>query len=426
MWEAVLNAKITGVFFTKEETWGTPQTGDWTHLSGSPPRQILHTSPLKSAFETMAEKKEDYGMLIRGITEYSVDIVKQALRILESDALYRSEKALAVAKWLVEVHRFLDCSDNDRDVRNNRLWYVVATAPTGFCHIRSTIISTLLDDLQAGMAIEAIQRRWAEKLHPLQYQRPTAAPSEGQLAQANTIVQKLESEGALARRFAKLEDVLFRYWSPRDLPEAKKKAGSGPFDHLRAKDPSDRELTLPTTVMTWVKFQRDVLPKALRIDYFASRVNNNYMAFVTSVNPEAPCLLQWDNHVSWYVYHGGSSPAQWRLTAGQWCPVTAVTCLPPHWTDQTANAHQGQAVVLLLDGARATRKGTGWFPEQLRNEYHGIRRAMEFYAKEAEVVGADEGTANGLKLEKAGQWHDIQLRVTTEDGPALYMLDRWE
>lgn len=54
------------------------------------------------------------------------------------------------------------------------------------------MIGTLLDDIASGMSFDSVSRRFAEKMHPLQYQRPQAAPSAGNIAQAEKIVEKLE------------------------------------------------------------------------------------------------------------------------------------------------------------------------------------------------------------------------------------------
>ena len=43
--------------------------------------------------------------------------------------------------------------------------------------------------------------------------------------------------------------------------------------------------------------------------------------------------------------------------------------------------------------------GGGFFPECLRSEDHGVRKAMEAYAQRATSAGKDEGTANGIALD---------------------------
>jgi hypothetical protein len=153
----------------------------------------------------MAEKLEDYKMLCHGLADYSRETVEQAVRVLKADAVYRSEKALGIAEWFLKLHEAI--KDNPK-AKRNLTWLAAATAPPGFCHVRSTMISTLLDDINSGLAFDDIARRWKDKMHPLQYQRPTAAPKEGAIKQAEEMVAKLGLERSLLRRYATLDDVL--------------------------------------------------------------------------------------------------------------------------------------------------------------------------------------------------------------------------
>jgi hypothetical protein len=156
----VNKAKVTGVFLSSDKVWGTPVTGEWTHLSGTNPAPFKHG--LLSASQAMAEKKEDHGMLCRGLAEYPAEAVVQAVRVLEADAVDRSEKTLGAAKWLLELHGKVKDVKGPR--KNNLVWLAVATAPPGFCHVKTTMINTLLDDIVAGLPYESIKARWNEKM----------------------------------------------------------------------------------------------------------------------------------------------------------------------------------------------------------------------------------------------------------------------
>ena len=181
----VRRAKVTGVFLSSEAVFGTPITKEWSHLSGVNPNR--YSGIAKTAEQAMAEKKEDYGILCRGLAEYSQSAVVQAVRVLEADAVDRSEKTLGLAKWLLALHESV--ADTHGSVRSNLIWRAVASAPPGWCHIKTTMIATLLDDIVLGLPFDDIQRRWNAKMHPLQYQRPTTI-SDGVIKQANAIVDK--------------------------------------------------------------------------------------------------------------------------------------------------------------------------------------------------------------------------------------------
>jgi hypothetical protein len=419
----VRRAKVTGVFINGEKTWGNPRTGAWTHLSGTPAHVFCNA--LKTAFQEEAEKKQDYITLKRGLEEFPLEAVVQAVRVLEADAVDRSEKTLGVAQWLLALHRSI--ADLRGSTRDNIIWLAVAKAPAGWCHIRSTMINTLLDDIVQGLPFESIKKRWDAKMHPLQYQRPSAPPKEGNIEQANKVVAKLQSEGALARRFARLDEVA-ALWKPRAAEPVETKRTGGPFDHLKtsgAKGSAVKEVELPPTKMTWETFRDTVLPNALSVEANVPQGNTSFYGLVTAVNADAPPVLQWDglegqprNPVSWYVWHQGSPAHQWGLSPG-WNKVSAICLMPCHWQSDKFTQF-GPGVFFVLDGAKDSRDaGGGFFPETLRSEYHGIRSVMEAHSRSSKLAGKEEQSANGLALGSDGS---LLVRVKTNGGPASYAI----
>lgn len=435
MASVVRKARVDGVFLTTEEILGKPEAGGWTHfafdLSG-------HAGPLHrgrlTAGQVMAAKREEHGMLERGLAEFPVDVVRQAHTLLSTGGLYGGEKCIGVAKWLLDLHVARDACRDRRD-REGVTWRAVAGAPAGFCHVRSGMIGTLLEDISNGLPLEEIQRRFSEKMHPLKYMRPTAAPSAGQLAEAEKIFEELQAAGALRRRFAWLEDIDPLWRPPEPKAEAKPK---GVFGHLAAKVKGRPpvELEMPTVKMTWDKLSRTVLPEAVKLELFAPTSNTSYGALVTAVDPEAPPIIKWDraerrNPVTWYVYVNGSPASDWNLEAGQWHELTAVTYRPSMWYDAPLH-NDGRGVMFIVRGCRDLRrkrepKGGCFFPNQLKSELHGVRRTMEAYAQSATIEGAEEATACGLILQEGVAWKDAKLRVTDRAGQVVtYLLDRWD
>lgn len=426
----VQRAKVTGVFVNGEPTWGTAfnvpgapskyEGQRWTHLHGTPP--VVFKSPLVTAEHASAEKLQDYIILHKALAEIPMEAVVQAVRVLEADAVDRSEKTLGVAKWLLALHQSI--ADLRGPKRNNLIWLAVATAPPGWCHVRSTMISTLLDDVIEGLPFDAIQRRWNAKMHPLQYQRPTAPPSDGNIVQANKIMEKLKSEGALARRFAQLDDVV-ALWKPREVPPDEANRGGGAFDHLKTKRNAIKPVELPATKIVWEKFRDTVLPDALEIEVHLSGGSQPFYGLVTAVNPDSPPMLQWDglegqprNQVSWYFWHGGTTASHWGLSAG-WNKVGAVCLKPCHWQSDKFT-HQGPGVFFVLPDARESRMaGGGYFPETLRSEYHGIRSVIEAHSRNATLEGMADGNANGIALDDGSS---LTVRVRMAGGLSSYQL----
>lgn len=433
--QKIAAARVTGVFLASDPVWGVASNTslkhniEWHHLHIKPTSEMVHRpSALKTSAQAAAEKLEDHGILCRGLAEFPIEIVRQAHTLLTTGGLYRSEKCIGVAKWLLDLHEALAATKH-KALRENLIWRAVATAPPGFCHIRSTMITTLLEDLVAGKAFEEIRSAFDAKMSPIQYQRPQAAPTDGQLAAAEAVVGKLASAGALARRFAVLEEVLpHAIWTPKSVVPIKE---DGVFGHLKATA-AKKSIDVPAQPMTWDKFTWTVLPTAERVEFLVPHASASFFAFVTATDPSAPPILQWDseekrNPVSWYLYHGGSRGRVWNLAEGMFCDVVAITMQPSGWNGELA--HQGDGAYLILRGARdlnSERAGLGLFPEILKTEYRSIRAAMEAFSRSREIDGKDTASACGIALQKSNQMWNQTVRVTVKGARVLYRLDRWD
>jgi hypothetical protein len=427
-------AKITGVFLDASPVWGTPvsvvnQGTRWSHLSGQPAAPFVDTAT-KSASQAAAERREDRGILGRSLADYPLAAVREAVRVLAPGALVRSEKAEGVAKWFLSVHEQTAGLHGRR--RENALWRAAATAPPGYCHVRNTVLGTLLDDLKDGHSFATIARRWADKLHPLQYQRPSAAPTDGQIGAAERLVDALGVAPALARCFAKLADVQKVEWAPRPVPTPP--AAAGVFGHLRKPAPGVAPVELPPVRVTWEKFARTVLPTVLEMEALVPAGRGNFYGLTTAADPDAPPIMQWDgldgkprNPCSVYVYQGGSLAAAWNMTAGAWARVTAVFLAPHLWHEPEKFDHHGKRVLFALVGAQDTggdRCGLCLFPENLRGELRAARAVIEAHSRSGSIAGKEQGNANGLLF--SDKTPDVTVRVLTAAGRAVYVLDRMD
>ncbi len=317
---AVLAAELHSVLIPATQVLGTPFSPPtaagtvWTHLFVAVPR--AHAHPLLSAGQVQAERKEDYRMLARGLAEFPQRLVEQAHALLTSGALYRSEKCIGVATWLLGLHQAVAAAKTPRH-KDALVWRAAATAPAGFAHLRSSMIGTLLEDLASGLDSAAIKRRFDDKMAPSQYQRAQAPPSAGNIAQAEKAIATLNASGALARRYARLADLQSFLWRPRASQPAQ--PGSV-FGHLTPKAQPASKLALPQQTLTWEKFARTVLPDALGIEAQVPAGSERFMALVTAASADAPPILQWDaedrrNPLSWY-YHAGIDAEMKRRVEG--------------------------------------------------------------------------------------------------------------
>ena len=431
----VNRAKVTGPYHSRLPTWGYPShvtsTGHtWTHFALGVPRAALAITGPYTCHQTMAFRRQDFGNVARALSEYSEEHLTQAVALLRSDALYRSEKVLGAAEWLLDLSKRRAAAKGKRG-REGILWRAVAEAPAGFCHPRASMIGTLLDDLAAGLPFLEVASRFKAKMHPLQYQRPQAPPAPGNVKQAEELVAKLGLAASLRRRFARVEEIE-AVWRPPAAEEftAAPPAEGAVFAHLLKGGKSKGGLTmLPhVQVMTWVKFAAEVLPEATKIEYEVRPRDANFCAYVTAADPEAPPILQWDtlerrNPFSLYVYVHGSPPERWGLRPG-YVPVTAVSLRPNQWYGEYP--HHGKGVLFVLEGAKDPRcEGLALFPETLKAELHSVRATIEAHSASGILEGKQEASACGILLSKQSEWKH-KIRVTTRNTVAIYELDRWD
>jgi len=429
--KAVKDAKITGMFVTSECVLGTPKTGSWNHLSVVMPDRFLNKSRIKTDEQLMAEKAEDHRILIDALSKYTTETVRAAVGILSTDVLYRSEKVLGIAEWFLNLKNAVE--GKERKSSKNIIWYAVVTAPVGFCHISSSMIGTLLDDIENGLDMEAIKRRFADKMNPLAYQRPKAAPSRGNVEQAERIVEKLGIANSLKRRFARVDEIE-KIWEPSPVRDSRP-ATTGIFSGVKTKEQSKKGSS-PTLIgkvdgITFEKFKREVLPSAKTIEFAVPIGRDNYCAVLTAEDPDAPPIVRWDteenrNPFSWYVYSGGSMPETWNLHPGRFVPVTAVTMQPNMWGGN--HDYEGKAVIFVLKDCKDMNyrnSGCALFPEILKSELHEVRATIEAYSKQSTCYGYDEASACGIRIQ-ANSKSRARFRVTTDYGVTEYIIDRFD
>lgn len=417
----VAQSKVTGVFLTNQHMIGTPRTGAWRHLALHVPDLMQWHSPITTPAQAMAEKKQDFQQVVRAIGEWPKNVIQSAVTILKSGALARSEKILAQAEWLLARSEEWHSPGN----KANKLWLAIATAPAGFCHPRGGMLGTLIGDLLTGRPPELVARAWAEKMDPMQYQRPQAPPAEQAIEQAEKLVEKLGIAQSLERRFCRVDEVQ-AIWNPRP---AAPPAG-GVFGMLKKVNLDAGAEWKVENKMSWAKFSREILLSAERIEFWTPLWPMPWAALVTAVHPDAPPILQWDaegarNPVSWYVWRFGSRAEEFRLKSSTWADVEAITKCPAHWNGGKFE-HHAQSAIFILRGAQETNMaGSGLFPETLKSELHSVRSVIEAFSRKTTIAGLNEPHAAG-PLINPGFTKVIQLRVTVGSVQTTYQIDRWD
>lgn len=426
---AVEGARVTSVFHASETTWGTPLTGNWSHMAVEPPAALVYRAGALTAPQAMAVSRENVRNVAAALKDFTRPMLAEALRVLEADALERAEKFVGPVRWLLD----LQARPQNRN-GENLLWRAIATAPEGFCHPRASVIATLLEDIAAARPFADVRRRWRAKVGPLQLQRPKAPPKAGNVEAAEKLFARLGLAASLNRRYARLDEVRATWWPQAARASHGADSGSqkGVFGHLATaapRDPPPHPVQLPRQTLTWVKFEATVLPGIDRLDVLVPRTQGPFVALTTAADPEAPPIIAWDhaderNPVAWYVYPKGSAPQQWGLEPG-WARVDAVAPFPNLWGSRPM-PFLSEGVVLVVHGARDQNDaGNCLFPEMLKGELHGVRAVIEAYAKSAKLAGRAEASACGIDVRRNGSATCV-LRALTQNAWAEYLIDRWD
>ena len=419
---------------------GIPKTGEWSHLHVSITKEYMYYNYLKSAYEREAELKEEFGMLSRGLEEFNYNTAKTALSLVQSDSICRSEKVLGPAQFFMKIHERLNGEKNTK-IKNNIIWSAVASAPTGFCHIKSTMIGTLLEDIQSGLSFEEVKSIFEDKIDPTKYMRQQRDAKEQEIKRANEIFSKLGIESALERRFARLDEIK-TIWRTEEKKEESTQSDNkgGVFDSLLDEVKKDKSSNNRMTVnkeIRWKVFERDILPKVKELYLYniSSRRRYNFTAILTQNDPNAKPILSYDkeeqrNPFSQYVYHNGSFPVQWGIDSGK-VKVMAICDEPALWysNGESDNRFTHEAVFILENCRDSLYKdnngnGNALFPELLRSELHEIRKTVEMYSNRATIHGYDESSACGIAYHARS--NKIQLFTTIDGVDYIYTITDWE
>lgn len=413
--DKVRNAKVTGVFFSDKDVWGIPVTGKWNHLSLTPPRKFIKRSLIKNASQLTSEKQEDFRLIFSALSEYDKKIADMAVQILKTGSLDRSEKILGMAEWFADLCSVFD-KRNYTVKKRNFFWLAVAKAPAGFCHIRTSVIGTLFDDLKKEVPFDEVRRRFNEKMDSTQYQRPSAPPSGGNIDQAEVITEKLGIKKSLERRFARIDEIPL-IWKPREIIQEVE----GVFGHL--KTVKDRTIEIPLQKITWVRFRDIILSTAESIEYYVCGTSPYFSGIVTAADMNAPPIIRWDlpekrNPFSWFFYQGTTTCSHWNLSPG-YTPVTGITLSPDG----------GKGVFFIIKDCKDSNYktcGNALFPENLRSELHSVRKTIEAYSKKAILGGYEEASVCGVFFMKQNRDWNTKFMVRVRGIDSVYHIDRWE
>ena len=425
----VESCDIESPFVSSVGTLGKKEVGGYSHYSLQLPPSRINRNKLLNDFQLMAQKKEYNSTLRRALGEFKLETLQEALRVLESDSVNRSEKFVDHMKWL--IYRKNELSGKNRKVSDALIWKAVGTAPHGWCTPKSEMVGTLLEDIASGHDFDSVQSRWNAKMHPLQYQRPQALPTSGAVKAAEEMFEKLNLKDSLLRRFARLGEVPC-IWNPSSVKSESPKEGI--FADIPTKNSTKVEkntLNIPAKTISWAKFTRTVLGTASKIELKVPS-RGAFTALVTAENMDSPPIIRWDlegkrNPLSQYVYNNGSYASDWNLASSTFVTVSGIS----REAERISIEGDDKRIAFILSGAKDTHYASGGigagaalFPEVIRADLHGVRSVIEAYSKSHGISGYADASACGIWVSDG---NPVTVRVTDSNGTCLaYTIERME
>ena len=396
MSQAVEHARINGIFASKLVTLGQPETNGWTHFWMHNPR--VHTNPVLTAGQQMAQYKQDFLTLRRGMAEFTPETFASVVTLMESEAAYRSPKFEGLAKKYLLLKLKIDSVNQIR--RDIALWHALADGlPPG---VRSSALGTLYADLDGGMTAVDALRRFKAIVDPRVYQQPTAAPKAGNIKRAEDIFAAMGFAPSLERRVATFDEVRERcawIWggkppvAAQQVIQTTKKSIFGSLTQQIA--PALDPISGVGARMSLRKFMEQRSQSADSMQIIGLDHPHPLGTITAAVHPDAPPLFSWGSTYGWYRWFGAVGK---DFGLGNEATVLGVLDLPSTWFD-AGGPHTG--LMFVLSGAQDQGNvGSGIPAEGLRSELHEVKRTIVAHALNGKLTGEAGQQAAGLIVRK--------------------------
>ena len=448
----VSKSQINGVFLPMLDNLGvyesyeyfyTELINTWNHFSISIRNNINHSKLFypnqpyekykKQAInhQDQAIRNNLYKVIALGLSEYTLETIKAGVSLLYStEALYRQEEILPHAKWLLELKLAL-LDQPSSSCKRNVIWKALASASIGFCHVRSSMLVTLLDDIKAGLSYDVYSKKFKEKMSPLQYRRPQTKPNNGSINQAEKLFKELDLELSLKRRFATIDEIE-TIWKPKEVITKENKE-KGIFDSLREtkEDLVNNSLqNIDGGTITFIKFKKKVLPIADKIEINILNYVYPFFVITTATDYDSKPILKWDlvekrNPFSLYFYHNGANKTAFNLTTYGWYDITGISLRPNLWYKEIDEDEIKEILFVINNCKDLKNEALGLFPEILIEELHPVRSVIEAYSNSHKLDIIDEPSACGIGLGRNNDFSiPLVFKVTTGNSTTIYKIDK--
>lgn len=384
---------------------GTVNAGGYNHLHVKT-SFIGGPKIVAREYATVAKLKESYDLAIRSLGLIAPERITKVLETFKLDAeLVNYPKIISV---LESYSDFRTTLQKNHVIRHNQVWNFAVARPDA-----AAIANTAVGEYIASFDNPTVAKRtFLKMVDPINYQRPKALPSEGNVAVAEKLIADLGVARSLERRSASVDDIVFWRWKP-GVQHIEAVTGSI-FAGLKTKTSEAEASTqvIQGGTKSWTVFERDILPSVVSLQIYVGS-HDNFVGINTAVHSDAPPILRYDlpearNPVSKWVIHGGSERSRWGLKEGY---KDVLGIIEGHGNDQ---------LNFVFNCNKVPEVGLCLFPEVLIRELYPIRSTIEQYSKETGLKHIDNPVV-GLNTFPA------RVKVKTKTGTEVfYIIDRFE
>lgn len=249
----------------------------------------------------LSESRALHDVLLRSLSELTVDSIETVLELIAQNSLYRGEEhrhAVTAFKQTKAAFDRLAVADRDGFV-----WIKIGELPGSVSKIRNTSIGTLLTALSEGHDMETAVKAFEAMVAPANYKRPTALVTKAMIAKARETVEAMGLVSALDRRYATLTDITADNILFADR-NARKALTGNVFDEIAHATAIKAKTFDKVEEIGIDKFVAEILPRATSIEMLVeNRHAGNLVSLIAPADPTAKPLFKWDNRFSW-SYNG--------------------------------------------------------------------------------------------------------------------------
>ena len=443
MRKIVESSEFTRVFQSDQNFFGKPEVGGFAHMCfdlGNVPNPT-HNNGRKTPVQASLISVADYKHLRENIMWFSLKTIAEVLALFENHEILKQYPSFK--NRLAKIHAVSKLWNEHRDnrIRENALWYTVAMETPDIIYFGNTVLGKLLTSLEnvknCNPALiertlkEAIDE-FTSRTNPEVYMRPTEPPKQGTVTQAEKIIAERGLAPSFQRRQAAVEDLSNFYWKPQ-VQETQQSEKTGFFKDIQVKNAKTetKKPRISGGIMTYVKFARDVLPKAKSIKLFVpNHASSNWTALLTAVNPDSPPIFKWDkldqrNTVSSFVLKEPGRPEVWSMTGRTEAEVVGIIQHPRDFGNKLGEYSEYRPVLFLIKDAKlpAGQTPVCLFPEDMIPELYDVRSVIEAYSA-VNRASDHSGAVSGYSMHAGSP--GFVIIVETETSEVVITLDRFE